>query len=112
MALPPYLIPNNPWAAQLIAQQQALVAAHAQQQHQTAYNMQAGQVAMQIPPPTNGVPAPAQGNFPDASHMQQHSEILTEDKLRDKAQKWQQLQSKRFADKRKFGFVLIKNHYF
>ena len=30
---------------------------------------------------------------------------MTEDKLQEKARKWQQLQSKRYAEKRKFGFV-------
>ena len=31
--------------------------------------------------------------------------VMTEDKLQEKARKWQQLQSKRYAEKRKFGFV-------
>ncbi|XP_022798772.1 pre-mRNA-processing-splicing factor 8 [Stylophora pistillata] len=30
---------------------------------------------------------------------------ITEEKLQDKARKWQQLQSKRYSEKRKFGFV-------
>ncbi|RMX51401.1 hypothetical protein pdam_00020809 [Pocillopora damicornis] len=30
---------------------------------------------------------------------------ITEDKLQEKARKWQQLQSKRYSEKRKFGFV-------
>lgn len=32
-------------------------------------------------------------------------EQMTEEKMQDKARKWQQLQTKRYADKRKFGFV-------
>ena len=32
-------------------------------------------------------------------------EQASEDKLQDKARKWQQLQTKRYAEKRKFGFV-------
>ena len=31
--------------------------------------------------------------------------VLSEEKLQDKARKWQQLQAKRYAEKRKFGFV-------
>lgn len=90
------MIPNNPWAAQLMAQQQAMAAAHAQQQQ--AFHMQAGQMPPQVPPPVNGVPPPQ-------LVAQQQPEIITEEKLQEKAQKWQQLQSKRFAEKRKFGFV-------
>lgn len=30
---------------------------------------------------------------------------ITEEKLQEKARKWQQLQSKRYSEKRKFGFV-------
>merc|ERR1712096_539432 len=31
--------------------------------------------------------------------------VMTEERLQEKARKWQQLQSKRYAEKRKFGFV-------
>ena len=34
-----------------------------------------------------------------------HGGALSEEKLQDKARKWQQLQAKRYAEKRKFGFV-------
>ena len=37
--------------------------------------------------------------------MPKGSSVLSEDKLQEKARKWQQLQSKRYAEKRKFGFV-------
>lgn len=30
---------------------------------------------------------------------------MTEEKLQDKARKWQQLQTKRYSEKRKFGFI-------
>ncbi|EOA92809.1 Pre-mRNA-processing-splicing factor 8 [Anas platyrhynchos] len=30
---------------------------------------------------------------------------MSEEKLQEKARKWQQLQAKRYAEKRKFGFV-------
>ena len=33
------------------------------------------------------------------------SGILTDEQKQDKARKWQQLQAKRYAEKRKFGFV-------
>lgn len=85
--------PNNPWAAQLMAQQAMM----AQQMH--AQQLAATQ--MQIPPTgvdwSNPVAA--------APPQQQKPEVIQEEKLAEKAQKWQQLQSKRFAEKRKFGFV-------
>ncbi len=42
------------------------------------------------------------------ANQQQHQKVkdeLDEEKLAEKARKWQQLQSKRYAEKRKFGFV-------
>lgn len=87
MSIPPYLMgPPNPWAA-MMAQQQ-LVAAHAQAQaHAAAAQAHAHAMQQQMPPPH---PKP---------------DVMTEDKLQEKSQKWQQLQSKRYADKRKLGFV-------
>ena len=64
--------------AQAMAQAQA-AAALAQVQATTAV----------VQPPLPGAPVPP----------------ITEDKLQEKARKWQQLQSKRYAEKRKFGFV-------
>lgn len=114
MSLPPYMLPPNPWAAQIMAQQQAqayAAAAHAQQAQLHAQQM-ANQI-QQIPPP--GAPLPQQplsgpaglgmvgqqlGHIPTPK-----PDIITEEKLQEKAQKWHQLQSKRFAEKRKFGFV-------
>ena len=40
-----------------------------------------------------------------ANSKHQSSEQMTEEKMQDKARKWQQLQTKRYAEKRKFGFV-------
>ena len=34
--------------------------------------------------------------------------FISEAKLQDKARKWQQLQSKRYSEKRKFGFVDVQ----
>ncbi|KAH1004184.1 hypothetical protein HUJ04_003975 [Dendroctonus ponderosae] len=84
MSMPPYLLGPNPWA-QMMAQQQ-LAAAHAQAQAAAA-QAHAHAMQQQMPPPH---PKP---------------DIMTEDKLQEKAQKWHQLQSKRFADKRKLGFI-------
>lgn len=90
------MIPSNPWAAHMIAQQQAQAMAAAQQQ--------AMQQQMQMPPGhvplPNGSSAqpPQPGIFPK-------SDILSEEKLAEKSQKWHQIQSKRFAEKRKFGFI-------
>lgn len=93
--------PSNPWAAQLMAQQ-AQQAMMAQQMH--AQQLAATQI--QIPP--TGM----DWNFSNAPPPQK-PEIVNEEKLQEKSQKWQQLQSKRFAEKRKFGFVDGKNiNYF
>lgn len=99
MAIPPYMIPPNPWLPQMMAQAQAqqqaqaFAQAHAQQMH-------AQQIAqMQMP---QGVPPAQLNNIPTPNPK---PEIITEEKLQEKAQKWHQLQTKRYADKRKFGFV-------
>lgn len=100
MSLPPYLLGPNAWATMMA--QQHLAAAHAQAQVAAA-QAHAHALQQQMPPP----------------HPK--SDIITEDKLQEKgksislvlicfiavllAQKWHQLQSKRFADKRKLGFV-------
>ena len=125
--LPPYqfLPPGHPaWHQALMAQQQAQIAAQvesrpffwerrknrtfpaqvqaqAQQAAQVVAHAQAAQASMHFqqqggqgpPPPMGppGIPTPAP--------------VMTEDKLQEKARKWQQLQSKRYAEKRKFGFV-------
>lgn len=113
MSLPPYMIPPNAWAAQIMAQQQAqayAAAAQAQQAQMHAHQM-ANQI-QQIPPPGAPLPPPPhQVGIPPQAVQAQLGQIPTpkpdipEEKLQEKAVKWQQLQSKRFADKRKFGFV-------
>lgn len=86
--------PQNPWAAQLMAQQ-------AQQAMMAQQQMHAQQLAAtQIQIPQTGM----DWNFSNAPPPQK-PEIVNEEKLQEKSQKWQQLQSKRFAEKRKFGFV-------
>ncbi|XP_029055489.1 pre-mRNA-processing-splicing factor 8 [Osmia bicornis bicornis] len=94
MSIPPYLLGPNPWAT-MMAQQQAHAQLAAAQAHaQAAVHAQAAHHAhMQA---IAGPPLP---------QMPKQPEVLSEDKLQEKAQKWQQLQSKRFAEKRKFGFV-------
>lgn len=127
MSLPPYMIPPNAWAAQIMAQQQAqayAAAAQVQQAQMHAHQM-ANQI-QQIPPPgaplsvpmTNGsVSGLSQGGIGGSNNVgginqaqlgqipTPKPDIITEEKLQEKAQKWHQLQSKRFAEKRKFGFV-------
>lgn len=81
--------PGNPWAAQqYLAQQQAMMA---QQMH--AQQLAATQIQI--------APVQGMGNF----GAPQKPEFINEEKLQEKSQKWQQLQTKRFAEKRKFGFV-------
>lgn len=103
------MIPSNPWAAQMMAaQQQAFAAAQAQQQAAMQQQMQTAAQMQQIPPgmpPMNGQPPLAVGGVPLPSPIVPKPDILTEDKLQEKSQKWHQLQTKRFAEKRKFGFV-------
>ncbi|XP_016317573.1 pre-mRNA-processing-splicing factor 8-like [Sinocyclocheilus anshuiensis] len=52
-------------------------------------------VPVTMPP---GVPPPPPAVAPVPDYM-------TEEKLQEKARKWQQLQAKRYSEKRKFGFV-------
>lgn len=89
--LPHGMAPPNPWVAQqqYMAQQQAMLS---QQMH--AQQLAATQIQI---PPVQGM-----GNF---GSLPQKEFILSEEKLQEKAQKWQQLQTKRFAEKRKYGFV-------
>lgn len=84
--------PANPWAAQqYLAQQQAMMAQqmHAQQLAATQIQIPQGNMA----------------NFGQWEAPPHQPEIVNEEKLMEKSQKWQQLQTKRFAEKRKFGFV-------
>ncbi len=97
------------WAQAMMAQQQAQLAAQAQAQ--VVAQAQAAQAAafasaMVAPSgvmvaPVPAPPGPAQPNTGPTGTPG----ILSEEKLQEKARKWQQLQSKRYAEKRKFGFV-------
>jgi pre-mRNA-processing factor 8 len=97
----PYMLPHgmappgaNPWAAQqYLAQQQAMMA---QQMH--AQQIAATQI--QIPPAMGNFE-----NFGNAPAAPKQPDYISEEKLQEKSMKWQQLQTKRFAEKRKFGFV-------
>lgn len=104
MSIPPYMIPPNPWAAHMMAQQQAFVAAHAQQAAMQQQIHSAAQL-QQIPPGMPGAPQPQLPPGAVPSPVIPKPDIITEEKLQEKSQKWHQLQTKRFAEKRKFGFV-------
>lgn len=54
-----------------------------------------------IPPP----PAPAQPSYTVLAPQIPPTQAEAEAKLEEKARKWQQLNTKRYSDKRKFGFV-------
>ena len=117
--LPPYqfLPPGHPmWAQAMMAQQQAQLAAQAQAVAQAQAAQAAAYVKAMAPQPGGmmgvaPVPAPSgAGSGPGAPGSVQGNVgttpgILSEEKLQEKARKWQQLQSKRYAEKRKFGFV-------
>ena len=106
--LPPYqfLPPGHPaWHQAMMAQQQAQLAAQyhaqAQAQAQAMAQAQAAHAATeyaQVAGP--GLPSAAQPGVPGVP-----APAMTEEKLQEKARKWQQLQGKRYAEKRKFGFV-------
>jgi pre-mRNA-processing factor 8 len=116
--LPPYhLLGPNPWA--MMAQQQVQMAAAAQAAHAQAAHAQQAQMQAQA------AHAAAQAQMQAQPQQPKPQDFLSEEKLQEKgciiscrpmsqfylnylifpAQKWQQLQSKRFAEKRKFGFV-------
>ena len=72
----------------------------------------------QVPVPMVPVP-PQQPPPPQPQQQQQRAfqqqppqsrlpDYMSEEKLQEKARKWQQLQSKRYAEKRKFGFVDVQ----
>ncbi|XP_076032187.1 pre-mRNA processing factor 8 [Oratosquilla oratoria] len=95
MAIPPYLIPGSPWA--FMAQQQAhLAAAQAQAAHaqmQAHFQAQA-QAQAQAQPRQQQGPPPV--------------ENISMEKMQEKARRWQQLHNKKYAEKRKFGFVDVQ----
>lgn len=54
--------------------------------------------------PVGGVPSPYSQHYDQYSYeAMQYSEKSEEEKLKEKARKWQQLQNKRYGEKRKFG---------
>lgn len=98
MALPPYLIPGSPWA--YMAQQQAqLAAAQAQAAHaQMHAHFQAQAQAHSAQ--AQAIPRPQPGPPP--------VENVSLEKMQEKARRWQQLHNKKYAEKRKFGFVDVQ----
>lgn len=101
------MIPPGPWAAHMMAQQQVF-AVQAQQAMQAA-QIQNVQIQQVPPPGVQPQPQPQQqpqqqlGVGPPPTILPQPE--ITEEKLQEKSQKWHQLQTKRFAEKRKYGFV-------
>ncbi|XP_052834022.1 pre-mRNA-processing-splicing factor 8 [Octopus bimaculoides] len=79
----------------LLTGQPVLITGQQPMQMQLAPQLQP-QPPPQLPPIPQPPPQPVQPKPPD---------YMSEEKLQEKARKWQQLQSKRYADKRKFGFV-------
>ncbi len=115
--------PGAAWAQAVMAQQQAQLAAQAQAQAVAQAQAQAAQAAafaaMQPPqqlssseaapasaPSAPSAPAPpGSASAAAAPPPPSPATQMTEAKLQEKARKWQQLQTKRYAEKRKFGFV-------
>lgn len=96
MAIPPYMLPPGPWAAQMM-QQQVFAAAQAQQQAaMQAAQLQNAQMQMGVPPPGMPPGAVPINGAPPANMQQPPPTILpppeiTEEKLQEKSQKWHQL---------------------
>jgi pre-mRNA-processing factor 8 len=61
--------------------------------------------SQQITPQTHGLQPQPQQSHQQPLQAMTGDNFLSEDELKEKAKKWQQLQSKRYAEKRKFGFV-------
>jgi pre-mRNA-processing factor 8 len=59
----------------------------------------------QTPQPHGLQPQPQQTSHQQPMQAMTGDDFLSEEQLKEKAKKWQQLQSKRYAEKRKFGFV-------
>ncbi|CEI92409.1 Putative U5 snRNP complex subunit Spp42 [Rhizopus microsporus] len=59
-----------------------------------------------FPVSIGGVPSPYSQHYDQyAYEANQYSEKSEQEKLKEKARKWQQLQNKRYGEKRKFGFI-------
>lgn len=59
-----------------------------------------------FPVSIGGVPSPYSQHYDQyAYEANQYSEKSEQEKLKEKARKWQQLQNKRYGEKRKFGKV-------
>lgn len=120
MSIPPFMLGGNPWAQMIVQQQQQQIAAVQAQAQAQAAHAQAAAVHAQM----HVVQQMAMHQMSSAP-PHRIPEPLSEEKLQEKcnyyklclslvfinkyfiniAQKWQQIQSKRFAPKRKFGFV-------
>jgi pre-mRNA-processing factor 8 len=60
---------------------------------------------MPPPPPPVGVMPPPGYGMPMVPHLPNAAAADPEQQLKDKARKWAQMNSKRYGEKRKFGFV-------
>ena len=58
-----------------------------------------------MPPGTSGGAGPSGGVPPPVPPPASYTVLPSEAQLEEKARKWMQLNSKRYGDKRKFGFV-------
>jgi pre-mRNA-processing factor 8 len=63
-----------------------------------------------VPIPVGGAPSAYSNQYDQyAYESNPHTEKSQQDKLKEKARKWQQLQNKRYGEKRKFGIYLLLN---
>ncbi|CAF4526478.1 unnamed protein product [Rotaria sp. Silwood2] len=85
--------------------------------NQVPVMMQSAPFPMFVQQPTQGtIPLqrpvlPPTGTIPQQQQQQSSSmtmEYMSEDRIQEKARRWQQLQTKRYADKRRFGFTDIQ----
>ncbi|CAF3974879.1 unnamed protein product, partial [Adineta steineri] len=81
--------------------------------NQVPVMMQPAPFPVFVQQPTQRPMLPPQGAIPQQQQQQQHmssmqTDYMTDDRLQEKARRWQQLQTKRYADKRRFGFSDIQ----
>jgi len=82
--------------------------------NQVPVMMQPGAYPVFVQQPTQGtIPTQLPGLPPTGLPVQQQTgtfvtDYVSEDRLQEKARRWQQLQTKRYADKRRFGFSDIQ----
>lgn len=102
--MPGYFIPHHMPPHPMQQQQQPPLMPQMQQQPLPPQMMPQMQ-QQQPPPPVSQQIDLANLPLPPSSNEYNRNSFLTDDELKEKSRKWQQLQTKRYAERKKFGFV-------